>query len=229
MQFAPKSPKVSDRMAVLPSLCAMKRFADIVRRGLDALKGAADELACRAGFDTGYQLSPGTYRRMKARLALLESILRRLLVLMAASLRPEPSRPGPVCADEGRRTPGDAPYPRPDAPHPRRARTFQLMIEPSQTSLEGLARLRSLARNQKLPEITPLRHRYAALLAVIRSPERAARRMARYLARLKAEGEARPAYPPHRKLSGLSRDLADLATDLPSHLNEVLAGWYNSS
>ncbi|WP_084418459.1 hypothetical protein [Henriciella litoralis] len=207
----------------------MDRFADIVRRGLDALKGAADELACRAGFDTGYQLSPGRYRRMKARLALLESILRRLLVLMAASLKIEPSRPGPVCADEGACAPDEAPEARHDALHRRRVRPFQLMLEPSQTSLEGLARLGAMPRHEKLPEITPLRHRHAALLAALKSPEKAARRMARYLARMKADREARPAYPPHRQLSGLSRDLASVAAELPYHLNEVLAGWYNSS
>ena len=201
----------------------MPDFSGFIGDGIKAVRDALDTAAARVNLhlhpDT---LTRAAARRLKRTLGVLETVLRRLLVLMAAEIELAPLAP---------RTPSAAK--RPDAattpPQPAR-RGFALMpvLRYDAVRLEDL-KDRARPRHQGAANATPLRHRCDTLRRLLENPYPAAKRMARLLARLKRAGAAKPVVLPQTGLSRLKPDLALTASILPERVGDALAGWYDTS
>ena len=196
-----------------------------IEAGLAAIRDTLVAAADRAGLTLNhYPITRTAARRFRSRLRLLERLLRRLLVLMAARLDIEPARSAPA--------PVSTPHPARPAPAQAgagpRPRGFAL-LPPLRYDAEAIAALRARPRAApKPPAIAPLLHRYRTLLARLEAPDRLARRMARHLARLKRAGEACPVCWPLDGLHRLDAGLGLIAAALPHAIAEALSGWYDS-
>ncbi|WP_147372305.1 hypothetical protein [Henriciella barbarensis] len=171
------------------------------------------------------------------RLRQLETLLRRLLVLMATELSADFEIKAPVIPEAAKPLSGTSSTQ--TAPsettrtHPERARSthtsFPLLRILRPYTAEDAARLGALPRRAPRPvDETLLVHRYCTLLKHLQHPERLTRRMARHLARLRAAGEIRPTCLPQPGLHRLSAELGALAACLPAMIGAALSGWYDT-
>ncbi|HIG23427.1 hypothetical protein [Henriciella sp.] len=173
-----------------------------------------------------------------SRLRQLETLLRRLLVLMAAELSADleikapviPEAAKPLSGTSSNQTASSETAPR---THPERARStrpaFPLLRILRPYTAEDAARLSALPRRPPRPvDETLLVHRYCTLLKHLQHPERLARRMARHLARLRTAGEIRPTCLPQPGLHRLSAELGALAACLPALIAAALSDWYDT-
>tara|TARA_R110002050_G_scaffold179856_1_gene313404 strand:- start:184 stop:816 length:633 start_codon:yes stop_codon:yes gene_type:complete len=168
-------------------------------------------------------LRRGTAQRARARLKLLEVIVRRLVLLLALSLRLAPVRP---------RAPGPAtplPHGVEDVTHtypalaaPRRLRLAGRAVDPCSASPFGL--FPCAFRTGPVPA-APVFARIIALHRVLVAPEAHARRLARTLDRLKRKGEPRPSCLPVTGAYRLRPELGLVASALPGLVNAGLESW----
>lgn len=205
-----------------------------IRDSFNAMIGALQCAAERAGLITRHApVTRAAARRFMSRLRQLETVLRRLLVLMAAELDlgVKPLIPEEAGISSNQTAPSQT-----SSAHPERARKtgtrtpgFPLLRILRPYTAEDAARLSALPRRAPRPvDETLLVHRYCTLLKHLQHPERLARRMARHLARLRAAGEIRPTCEPQPSLHRLSPELGALAACLPAMIAAALSDWYDS-
>ena len=199
--------------------------------GLAALRDALETAAERAGLILRrYKLTRTAARAFRAKVRQLETVLRRLVVLMAADIEIANINPL-IPAKAGTSSSQTAPSQDISSAEPsRRTRPRGFILIPnSQYDPEKFEALRALPRGvQKPVDETPLVHRYDTLRALIENPHALARRMARHLARWKAAGDSRPHCPAQPGLHRLSAELGAVASLLPRAVNDSLRGWYDS-
>ena len=205
-----------------------------IRDSFNAMIGALECAAERAGLITRHApVTRAAARRFMSRLRQLETVLRRLLVLMAAELdfsnHVGPLTPAKAGVSSSQTTPSET-----TRTHPERARSkstlgFPLLRTLRPYTAEDAARLSALPRRAPRPvDETLLVHRYCTLLKHLQHPERLARRMARHLARLRTAGEIRPTCLPQPGLHRLSAELGALAACLPAMIAAALSDWYDT-
>jgi hypothetical protein len=212
-----------------------------IRDSFNAMIGALECAAERAGLITRHApVTRAAARRFMSRLRQLETLLRRLLVLMAAELSADLEIKVPVIPEAAKPLSGTSSNQ--TAPsnitraHPERSRRtgtrtpgFPLLRILRPCTAEDAARLSALPRRPPRPvDETLLVHRYCTLLKHLQHPERLARRMARHLARLRAAGEIRPTCVPQPGLHRLSPELGALAACLPAMIAAALSDWYDT-
>ena len=187
--------------------------------GIKAARLALEDAVARAGLHLKpTTLALSTLRRARRTVKLVETVLRRLILLIAASLDLPDVTPRKSADADRKRT------------HVARPRGF-VLVPP----LGGdVSRLEGLERHRRLPErdrnaTGTLLERLETLFRLLDDPSQAARRMARIIARLKAQRVMKPVVPPQ---VGLFRERADfslVAEALPGRVNRALEGWYDSS
>lgn len=200
----------------------MERMQGFVETGL----AAAGRALQAAGDRAGLHLAPDTLtrpvaRRLRSSLRVIETLVRRLLVLIAASLELE-DRNRSARPVRDRQT--SAPVPG------RRACVFELMppatFDPA--TFERMDATAAHAPHQNYTGIRLLLDRFHTLRAVIEDPARAARRMARLLAREKEAGALKPICLPQERLHRFDPEFGLIAAALPGLVAEVLPVWYDT-
>lgn len=217
----------------------MNGMQAFVEQGLAAARKAL--LGVRA--EAGLHLEPKTISkrlraRVRGRLKAIETIVRRLITLMATTLEIAP----PPHPEPAGRAGEAAPAPLSEGGEDVTA-AFRALAPP-------VYRLRLTAR--KLPGLVdwqdmfagagsasalstgpvlaaPLIAQIVALHRVLKNPEPAARRLARRLAQMKARREPRPICPPGTGDFRLGAELGSVSTALPSLLTRGLADWPDTS
>jgi hypothetical protein len=162
--------------------------------------------------------------RVRARLKMLETILRRLILLLAASLTLDPVKPRP---------------PAPAAPSCEGVEdvtaSFKRHIKLYRMALMGrppgpvgnFPETRRIAPKGPVPA-APLLMQAAVLLRIMKHPDAAARRMARLLDRMRKRGEGRPHCAPLAGRHRLGPELGLIASLLTAHVKTALENWYDS-
>ncbi|RIJ22307.1 hypothetical protein D1224_12190 [Henriciella barbarensis] len=198
------------------------------------------DLDFMAGLSSGEGgLGRRLYAQLRARLILIETLLRRLLVLMAASIEvsikmpviPEAATPlsGSSCNETAPFQP-TATTSQSEAP---RRRGFPLLPRlreriPADPDVIALLKTEHSGPQAAFRSKTPLVHRYCTIMGVLRHPERAARRMAYRLARLRAEGAARPLCLTPVNLKRVGEEISLIAATLPERVSRALSTWYDT-
>lgn len=206
-----------------------------IEAGLRAVRETLQAAADRAGLTLRHE--PVTRRaaqRFRGAVRQLETVLRRLLVLMAARLTPMADRETrfPITqakagASLNKDAPSDAPVRNP-GPRP-----FAL-TRPSCVDTDRLEALRAgyghrrASPDSRWTVTVRLLDRYRTLLAHLDNPAPLARRMARHLAGLKRCGAPRPICPPAPVPLRYGHELGLVATRLPEAVGAALADFYDS-
>ncbi|WP_018146724.1 hypothetical protein [Henriciella marina] len=203
-----------------------------IEAGLAALRDALETAAETAGLILRrYRLTRTAARAFRAKVRQLETVLRRLVVLMAADIEIaniNPLTPAQAGVSSSQTAPSQDTRAHPEPSRRTGPRGF-ILIPNSQYDPEKFEALRALSRGAPaLVDETPLVHRYDTLRALIENPHALARRMARHLARWKAAGDSRPHCPAQPGLHRLSAELGAIASLLPRAVNDSLKGWYDS-
>ena len=199
----------------------MDRMQGFVETGLAAagraLQAAGDRACLHLAPDT---LSRTAARCLRSSLRSIETLVRRLLVLIAASLELEDRTGSSGPAQDGQ---SPAPSSR------RRTRCFALMTSATfdPEAFEQMAAA-GHAPDPNHTGIGLLLDRFHTLRAIIEDPTRAARRMARLLAREKEPGALKPICPPQERLYRFDAEFGLIAAALPGLVNEVLPAWYDT-
>lgn len=213
----------------------MQDTSSFVTAGFKALRDEMADLDFRAGLSRKeVKLSRRLYTHVRARLKWVETLARRLLVLMAAAaglqaqIRPRirPAKAG-ASFDKPVPDPAGAAHPRPGS------RGFALMpsmgafrpLDPSVFAPDGGERA---GRARRPLAIAPLVHRWRTLCALLEHPDAAVRRMARLLARLRADGAPRPLCLIEVPARRLPAELGLLAISLPGAIAKALSAWYDT-
>lgn len=207
-----------------------------IEAGLGAIREALRLAAAQAGLgEREGTITLCAARRFRSTLRQLETLLRRLIVLIAAGLdlAPEPPRAPhqtdpviPAKAGISGRESGQL-----DSPRPEARRGYRFILTP-EAGFDPAIRLALLARPKLYPNCTgigPLLDRFQTLMRHLDRPERLARRMARHLARMRAAGAMRPICPPPQHTHRLGHELGVIADYLPFAIRDALAGWYDTS
>lgn len=195
--------------------------------GLELAERALIDLIARDNLHLRPEKMPRTRRaRANGRLKQIEQIVRRLLFLMALNLHivfapPRKRAPAPDLPEgvELVTFPGAADHrfallPRPARPFPAGQATDILQTGAGLSGPVPTAKL--LARIR-------------AVYRVLKSPDSAAKRLARAIQRLKARGEPRPLAGHARSAFRLSPELGALSTALPGLLNAALEATWEES
>ena len=220
-----------------PIIPGMNQDGDLISVGLIEVARAVSDVIAMANLHLGpKKLTRRLAQRAGGRLRLLETIVRRLITLMALSVRLQPAIPR---AEE---TPANATPPAalPDwlpegtviAEFPRAyPRRLRMLPRTQQFDLSGsfLGQLRATIR--ATGPVSPLRlmARIAALQRVLAAPQAHAKRLACHLALLQKAGEPRPMVGPAQSAYRLWPELGALSTALPGLLTAALESWDNSS
>lgn len=171
-------------------------------------------------------LRRGTAARARAQLKILETIVRRLLWLIALGLTLAPVRPraatGPAPLAQGVE---DVTQSFPSVPTCRislagRAMDMQLH--------EGSVLFPCTVRASGPVPAAPIFARIIALHGLLSVPQAHAKRLARSLERLRRKGEARPVCMPDTGAFRLRAELGLVATALPGLINARLETWESS-
>lgn len=162
------------------------------------------------------------HARVRAKLKVIETLLRRLILLLAMTLDLPPVRPRAV---------------RPAAPLPEgvedvtasfRAHLppqYRMVLMPPPSGVPGEFSALAPARRTGPILAMPLLRRAAGLLKVMKQPDAAARRMARLIERMKKRSDARPYCLPIAGCHRLRPELALLAGAIRLQVNAALADW----
>ena len=219
----------------------MQDNSGFIEAGFRALGEEMVDISFRAGLErTEIRLSRRLYTLVRSRLKLIETLLRRLLVLMAASIEVSVPHPEPVegpakAGTSSSQTAPSRPAPSEAAPAEKRKsrRGFALMpslrerrpLDPSvfDTSWAELS-----GRGRRPPGLAPLMHRWNTVGALLRHPEKAARRMAWRLARLRAGDAPRPHCLVPTDTRRARTEVQLIAAALPQRVARALSGWYDS-
>ena len=218
----------------------MQDTSSFVAAGLRGLREEMADLDFMAGLSSGEGgLGRRLYAQLRARLILIEILLRRLLILMAASIEVSvkmpviPEAAKPLSGTPSNQTAPAQPTPATSNPkHPRR-RGFPFLPRLRERTPPGsdLFALLSAEHSGPRPAFrskTPLVHRYCTIMGVLRHPERAARRMAFTLARLRAADAPRPLCLTPLNLKRVSEEISLIAATLPERIARTLVGWYDT-
>jgi len=189
---------------------------DFTSCALHEVRRSLAELIVWAGLHSKPEtVSQAVARRVKAQMKTLETILRRLIMLIALSLTLAPMKPrGPKPAkdDDQIVTKSHPPY------------SFGLSGQVQVYTLEGPA-FPDGARCASGPVPTAaLLRRYEAFARILRNPERYARSVARSLERLRAAGEPRPLCLT-LDTRRLHPELGVMASGLPMMLAATFSRW----
>ena len=199
----------------------MTQLTGFIEEGFSTVRDAVVETMDRLSVDFRPVLTQAVARYARRQIKLVETLLRRLLVLLAAELGPPaPVKPSTPDAPTGT---GAA------APESKRS-LFQLV--PSLNPVgSGFDDLRAGAHPATGPDTdaAPLLHRLGLLLQHLDNPVPLARRMARILNRVKAAGDPRPFMMPLQGLARVPHPVALLAQALPVRGNDVLRRWFDTS
>ena len=204
-----------------PTLGAMSVDRSFLTLGLDIAEQALLDVIARDNLHLRPEKMPRRRRaRANGRLKQIEHIVRRLLTLMALSLHivfapPRRRAPAPGLPDGAELVtfPGAA------------ERCFTLLPAAPRAWLAGPAddRIGSACPPPGPVPTAKLMARIRAIHRILKSPDTAAKRLARALQRLKAGGEPKPLAGPADSAFRLSPELGALATALPGLLNAALA------
>ena len=224
----------------------MQDTSSFVAAGLRALREEMADLDFMAGLSSGEGgLGRRLYAQLRARLILIETLLRRLLILMAASIEvsvktrtphPQPVIPEaaqPLSGTSSSQTAPSQPTPTPSHPKHPRKRGFPFLPRLRERTPPGSEVFALLSAEHSGPRPafrpkTPLVHRYCTIMGVLRRPERAARRMAFTLARLRAAGAPRPLCFMPINLKRAGEEISLIAATLPERVARALVGWYDT-
>ncbi len=195
----------------------MDRNESFIKEGLKQVRSA---LMVAMGRDNVH-LKPGTISRaaaarLRSALSVLETLVRRLILLIAVELDLAPSAPA---------RPGE----RKQASRTRGLRGF-ILIPVYRYDGVALDRLRGNSRAASCGEVStaPLLHRWCTLTALLNAPERAAHRMARMLQRSRRENLPPPLCLPQPRRHRLHPELGLIAGLLPARVNRALRDWFDS-
>ncbi|QYJ02006.1 hypothetical protein KUV46_06345 [Thalassovita mediterranea] len=197
----------------------MTQLTGFIEEGFSTVREAVVEVMDRLSVDFRPEVTQTLARYARRQIRFIEILLRRLILLLASEVELTP--------------PAKATF-IPPAREPQTAKTragaFKLLPKLGQagTPFEHLRALRT-APTRRNTASAPLLHRLGTLLHHLDNPMPLARRMARILDRLKAEGEPRPVILPLAGQHRTAPQLALLTTSLMLHGNDVLRDWFNTS
>ena len=216
-------------------------MAEFFRQGLAAAREAVLDVRAQAGLHLApVHVTKRLRARVRGRLKAIETIVRRLIFLMAAALELPPLPPV--------RTGGEAVSAAPPPPAPGGG--VEDVTESFRAVLGPVCRLRLLGRRapclMEWPEVfagkggaqtrdagpvlaAPLIARIAALHRLLKTPDAAAKRLARHLAGLKVRREPPPVCPPMPGLFRLGAELGVVAAALPGLVSRAVADWPDTS
>lgn len=218
-----------------------------IEAALGAIREALETAADKAGLILRhYEPSRSAARRFRASVARLETMFRRLLVILAEQVvleaakrsRKENAPVIPEAAKPLSGTPSPNPLPISTLPQvavnaaaqPRR-KPFRL-VPPLPATDEQLERLRALPASsgagRNCTVSGRLLDRYRTLMRALAEPDRHARRMARRLAALKAAGELAPMVQSETNLHRFPADLGLIAALLPDLTRQALRTFFDS-
>jgi hypothetical protein len=208
-----------------------------IEQGLAAARNAL--LGVRA--EAGLHLEPKTVSkrlraRVRSRLKAIETIVRRLITLMAAALEVAPA------GGAGATGRAAAPTAQPDGAEDV-TQSFAALQGPvyhlrlTARPVRGLADWHQMLAGSGSASAlatgpvpaAPLLAQIVALHRVLKDPEPAARRLARHLAGLKASRQPRPICPPSAGDFRLGAELGTVSTALPGLITRALADWPDTS
>lgn len=193
----------------------MQDHTGFIAAGLRAVGEGLADLCFVAVLDREkVTLTGRMYGHVRRSLAFFELLVRRLLILMAAGLDLAPVRTSERPWRWGMGRERTAPAPRGFALI--RPEHYRSDFDPAALQRAGKPRPR---------EIVPLLYRYRTLLTLLKDPAPTARRMARYLERLRAARSPRPLCFPVPGLYRMKAELALVAAPLPSLVNVSLRDW----
>ncbi|KCZ47433.1 hypothetical protein HY3_04475 [Hyphomonas pacifica] len=207
----------------------MDAMGDFLVQGLEQARRAVVDVVGRDNLQLNPKTMPRSRRaRANGRLKQIETIVRRLILLMAFALKL-----GPLAASAPR-----APQAEPDLPEgtqlaifPRvPVKRFTLMPPARRVILSDQARdtFGAVLGLSGPVSTQPLIDRILALQKILKAPEAAAKRLARTLQRMQAKGEARPMVGPAAGAFRLSPELGAVATALPGFIRAGLESWESS-
>lgn len=197
----------------------MTKLAGFIEEGFSTVRAAVVKVMDRLSVDFRPEVTQALARYARRQIKFIEILLRRLILLIASEIKLAP--------------PAKA-FSTPKAREPQtqktRAGVFKLLPKLGQagTPIERLRALHTLPARKNTAS-APLLHRLGTLLHHLENPMPLARRMARILGRLKAEGEPRPVILPLAGLHRAAPQLALLTTSLMLHGNDVLRDWFDTS
>lgn len=213
-----KSHQISDRMAARLILTSMNEDRQFIDLGLQTARDALSDASGLANL----HLRPSTIRigvarRFRQSLRIIESTIRRLIILLAASLKLEPlspARAGERSSKSGRSRPG-------------------LMLMPvdwkprKRPDFEAIERLTSTGPSGPV-DTAPLLDRMQMLFDLIKNPYPVARRLARRIEKLKALRLRAPTYVAPQGLHRFGAEFGLIASALPELLSEEFRDWYDT-
>ncbi|MEM8637095.1 MAG: hypothetical protein AAGF33_19185, partial [Pseudomonadota bacterium] len=168
-------------------------------------------------------------RKASTRLKALETLVRRLIMLMALQLDLEPVKQRPASTKSAK------------APEPEtldgvelvafpRARRASLSLVPQLIDFSERSDLSDLPRNTTPIHIAAKRfsRRIIALQKVLDAPEVHAKRLARHLSKLRKSGEPKPLLMPAAVPTGLPPEIGLLYGGLAHQLRDAIKAWDSS-
>ncbi|HIG21156.1 MAG TPA: hypothetical protein EYG02_10585 [Henriciella marina] len=197
----------------------MTQLTGFIEEGFSTVREAVVEVMDRLSVDFRPEVTQTLARHARKQIKFIEILLRRLILLLASEIELVP----PAKATS-------TPPPREPQTTRTRAGTFKLLPKLGQAGTP-FERLRALhtAPSRRNTASAPLLHRLSTLLHHLENPMPLARRMARIIDHLKAEGEPRPVILPLAGLHRAGPQLALLTSSLMLHGNDVLRDWFDTS
>ena len=205
-------------------LLRMSDHTTFLEQGIRAALYALADTASRANL----HLKPKTItkslkRRCMAEMKVIAVLIRRLIMLMALSLKLAPLKPrapkAPAPKIEGAEdvTASFGPQPSGFSLAPPKA-------GPPMLCLSGV-----YVVPKRSVDAAPVIARLVTLIRILKNPEPHAKRLARTIQRWQAAGEARPHIVPMPGRHRLDPELGLVASLLPQLLNDALKGWADTS
>lgn len=197
----------------------MTQLTGFIEEGFSTVRETVVEVMDRLSVDFRPEVTQSLARYARRQIRFMEILLRRLILLLASDVELAPHAKAP-----------SAPPTREPQSTKTRAGAFKLLPKLGQagTPIEHLRALRTPPGRRNTAS-APLLHRLSTLLHHLENPMPLARRMARILDRLKAEGEPRPVILPLAGQHRAAPQLALLTTSLMLHGNDVLRDWFDTS
>jgi hypothetical protein len=162
--------------------------------------------------------------KVRAKLKVLETILRRLILVLAMSLKLDPVKPRPsapaASAQEGVEDVTTS--------FKRHIKSYRMALMGRPLGPVGIfpETRRTAPKGPVLA--APLLVQAAVLLRIMKHPDAAARRMARLLDRIRKRGEGRPHCAPLAGRHRLTPQLGLIASLLTAHVKTALDTWYDT-